>query len=73
MEGELVQDLSPDWSRVIASHHDFSGVPSDLQQIYERLAKTPAHVLKISVQAHDIVDCIPIFQLIDRARREGGK
>ena len=56
---------------MIASHHDFSGVPSDLQQIYERLAKTPAHVLKISVQAHDIVDCIPIFQLIDRARREG--
>ena len=71
VEGDLVQDLSPDWSRVIASHHDFSGVPSDLQQIYERLAKTPAHVLKIAVQAHDVVDCIPVFQLLDRARREG--
>jgi 3-dehydroquinate dehydratase/shikimate dehydrogenase len=71
VEAELVQDLSPDWSRVIASHHDFSGVPSDLQQIYERLAKTSAHVLKIAVQAHDIVDCIPVFQLLDRARREG--
>lgn len=70
VEGELVQDLSPDWSRVIASHHDFSGVPSDLQQIYEGLAKTPAHVFKIAVQAHDIVDCIPVFQLLDRARRE---
>ena len=73
VEGDLVQHLSPDWSRVIASHHDFSGVPSDLQQIYERLAKTPAHVLKISVQAYDIVDCLPIFQLLDRARREGRK
>ena len=71
VEGDLVRDLSPDWSRVIASHHDFSGVPSDLQQIYERLAQTPAHVLKIAVQAHDIVDCIPIFQLLERARREG--
>lgn len=71
VEGDLVQDLSPDWSRVIASHHDFTGVPSDLQQIYERLAQTPAHVLKIAVQAHDVVDCIPIFQLLDRARREG--
>jgi 3-dehydroquinate dehydratase/shikimate dehydrogenase len=71
VEGELVHDLSPDWSHVIASHHDFSGVPSDLQQIYERLAKTPAHVLKIAVQAHDIVDCLPIFQLLDRTRREG--
>jgi 3-dehydroquinate dehydratase / shikimate dehydrogenase len=71
VEGELVQDLSPDWSHVIASHHDFSGVPIDLQQVYERLAKTPAHVLKIAVQAHDIVDCLPVFQLLDRTRREG--
>ena len=71
VEGDLVQDLSPDWSRVIASHHDFSGVPTDLQQIYEGLAKTPAHVLKIAIQAQDIVDCIPVFQLLDRAHREG--
>ena len=68
VEGDL--DLSPDWSRVIVSHHDFSRVPSDLQQIYERLASTPAHVVKIAVQAHDLVDCIPVFQLLDRARRE---
>jgi 3-dehydroquinate dehydratase / shikimate dehydrogenase len=69
VEGDL--ELSPDWSRVIVSHHDFSRVPSDLQQIYERLAQTPARVVKIAVQAHDVVDCIPVFQLIDRARREG--
>ena len=71
VEGELAQDLSPDWSRVIASHHDFSDVPSDLQQIYEGLAKTSANVLKVAVQAHDITDCIPVFQLLERARREG--
>ena len=71
VEGDRVQDLSPDWSRVIASHHDFSGVPSDLQRIYERLANTPAHVLKIAVHANDIVDCLPVFQLLDRARHEG--
>jgi len=64
-------DLSPDCSRVIVSHHDFSGVPNDLQQIYERLADTPARVVKIAVQANDVVDCLPVFQLIDRARREG--
>ena len=71
VEGDLAHDLSTDWSRVIVSHHDFSGVPSDLRQIYERLAATPAHVLKIAIQAHDTLDCIPVFQLIDRARREG--
>jgi len=59
-----------DWSRIIASHHDFDGVPADLEQIYERLAATPARILKLAVRANDVVDCIPIFRLLDRARNE---
>ena len=70
VEGDLARDLSPTWARTIVSHHDFAGVPDDLNQIYERLAQTPARVLKIAVQANDIVDCILLFQLLDRARRE---
>lgn len=71
IEGDLVHDLAPDWSRVIVSHHDFSGVPKDLEQIYERLSHTPAAVIKIAVQANDILDCLSVFQLLDRARSEG--
>jgi 3-dehydroquinate dehydratase/shikimate dehydrogenase len=71
IEGDLVHDLSLDWSRIIVSHHDFAGVPSDLEQIYERLATTPAAVVKIAVQANDIVDCLPVFHLLERARNEG--
>ena len=71
LESDIANELSPDWSRTIVSHHDFSGVPIDLDRIYERLACTPARVLKIAVQANEIVDCIPIFKLIDRARRDG--
>lgn len=71
VEGDLIGDLSLDWSRIIVSHHDFSGVPNDLEQIYERLAATPAAVVKIAVQATDITDCLPIFHLLDRARDEG--
>ena len=71
VEGDLVHELSPDWSRVIVSHHDFNGVPDDLNDIYKRLAATPAQVIKIAVQAEDIVDCIPVFKLLDRARHEG--
>ena len=71
VEVDVAHDLSPDWSRIIISHHDFSGVPSDLEKIYERLAQTPARVIKIAVQANEIVDCIPVFDLIDRARSEG--
>ena len=70
---DIESDITPetDWSRIIISHHDFSGVPKDLTQIYEQLAATPAAVVKIAVQANDIVDCIPVFQLLDRARSEG--
>ena len=70
---DIESDLTPetDWSHIILSHHDFSGVPQDLAQIYERLAATPAVVLKIAVQANDIVDCVPVFKLLERARSEG--
>ena len=70
VEGDLAHDLSPAWARTIVSHHDFSRVPDDLDEIYERLAQTPARVLKIAVQANEIVDCIPVFRLIERAHRE---
>lgn len=71
IEGDLVPDLAPDWSHVIVSHHDFNGLPDDLHVIYQQLAGTPAHVIKIAFQAHDIVECIPAFELLDRARLKG--
>ena len=71
VEADLADHVGPEWSRTIVSHHDFNGVPNDLDKIYERLAQTPARVLKIAVQANDVVDCIPVFQLIDRARSDG--
>lgn len=59
------------WKTVICSHHDFVRVPADLEQIYERMAGTPAHILKIAVQADDVTDCLPVFHLLERARKEG--
>ncbi|HYV24054.1 MAG TPA: shikimate dehydrogenase [Pyrinomonadaceae bacterium] len=64
-------DLAIELNRVICSHHDFRGVPADLNQLYEAMAVSSAKVIKIAVQAADAVDCLPIFQLIDRARTEG--
>jgi 3-dehydroquinate dehydratase/shikimate dehydrogenase len=72
IESDLIGDNEShfDWSRVIVSHHDFDRVPEDLEQIYEKLAATPAHIVKIAVQAHDITDCIRVFNLLQRAKRE---
>jgi 3-dehydroquinate dehydratase/shikimate dehydrogenase len=79
IEYDLVQDLSSaaslqppdaDWKQVICSHHDFNGVPPALEKIYEAIAATPAGIIKIAVQANDAIDCLPIFKLLERARRE---
>jgi 3-dehydroquinate dehydratase/shikimate dehydrogenase len=73
---ELDLALSPeavntlDWHRVICSYHDFSGVPENLEQIYTEMAGTPARILKIAVRANDLTDCIPLFRLLERARKE---
>ena len=61
----------PDWGRVICSHHDLVGVPKDLERLYSDMAKTPAHILKIAVQADDVIDCIPVFRLLERAHADG--
>ena len=71
IEADLAEHVAPEWSRTIVSHHDFGGLPPDLERIYDQLAQTPARVLKIAVQANDVVDCLPVFQLFDRARSEG--
>ena len=60
-----------DWSRTICSHHDFVGIPEKLDQIYARMSRTPARVLKIAAQAEDAIDCLPVFRLLERAREEG--
>jgi 3-dehydroquinate dehydratase/shikimate dehydrogenase len=60
-----------DWGQVICSHHDFQGVPENLEQLYERMARTPARILKVAVQANDITDCLAVFDLLNRAHRDG--
>jgi 3-dehydroquinate dehydratase/shikimate dehydrogenase len=62
--------LAFDLSRVICSHHDFTRVPEDLDEIYERMAATQARIIKIAAQANDAIDCLPIFKLLERARSE---
>jgi 3-dehydroquinate dehydratase/shikimate dehydrogenase len=63
--------LPIDWRRMICSHHDFAGVPVKIDQIFERLADTPARVLKIAVWANDATDCLPVFHLLESARIKG--
>jgi len=68
--GQLEQTLPFAWSQVICSHHNFNRLPEDLDQMYKRMAATPAKVIKLAVHASDAIDCLPIFSLLERAQRE---
>jgi 3-dehydroquinate dehydratase/shikimate dehydrogenase len=59
------------WDRIICSHHDIIGLPADLEAIYHRMVSTKARILKIAVQADEITDCLPMFQLLETARSDG--
>ncbi|MDQ3712799.1 MAG: shikimate dehydrogenase [Acidobacteriota bacterium] len=65
-------EMNVTWNHrmIICSHHDFNGVPENLNEIYNRLKMTNADVLKIAVQANEIIDSIAVWKLLERAKKE---
>ena len=51
----------------IYSHHDFSGVPEDLAEIFLRLSKLGEGIVKIAGAVNDSTAAIPIWRLLDLA------
>jgi 3-dehydroquinate dehydratase/shikimate dehydrogenase len=66
----LKNDAGIAWNRVICSFHDFRNTSADFATLYQRIAATPAAVLKIAVAIDDAVDCIEIFKLIELGKSE---
>src|SRR5215510_11593977 len=72
-ELDLVESFSAErppvpWEKVICSWHDFAETPYDLIARYDRMADTPAAVVKIATKANRIGDCLRIFELIEHAK-----
>ena len=73
-ELDLVESFSGEqppipWSKIICSWHNFDETPDDLIERFERMARTPAAVVKIATQANRIGDCLRIFEIIERANQ----
>ncbi|MFZ4985263.1 MAG: shikimate dehydrogenase [Blastocatellia bacterium] len=72
-EWDLVESLRAEeppvaWEKVVCSWHDFGGMPADLIERYERMAATPAAVVKIAALANRIEESLEIFNLLKWAR-----
>ena len=68
-EIDLHLKLNFELKNKIVSTHDFSGIPDNLDIIFNLLT-TNANFLKIAAFADDISDSIPIWKLIERAKSE---
>ncbi|HVG28152.1 MAG TPA: shikimate dehydrogenase [Pyrinomonadaceae bacterium] len=60
-----------DSATLIISRHDFAGVPADFGRIYDDAMSVPRAIPKLAARAADATDCLPLFHLLERARREG--
>ncbi len=61
-------DLPIPWEKVICSWHNFDETPDDLIRRYDRMAATPAAVVKIAAMAGNINDSLRLFELLDHAQ-----
>lgn len=57
------------WSKVICSQHNFAETPANIGQIYQRIARTPAAIIKIATKANHISDCLTLFELMERSEK----
>ena len=76
LELDLVEALDPGhspipWKKVICSYHNFETTPADLAEIADRIALTPAAVVKVATMARTIDDSLRLMALLDR--KPGGK
>jgi 3-dehydroquinate dehydratase/shikimate dehydrogenase len=73
-EEDVLQD-SASWSgeNVIASYHNFTDVPADIDRIYNRLRdlspRSTGVIFKIAVQTDDISDGLPLWKLLRNAEK----
>ncbi len=69
--GDLEEDVFQASTRLknkIASFHNFSSVPDDIDNIFERLSGSK--IIKIAVKSDDITDTISVWKLLERAKTE---
>ncbi len=57
------------WDKIICSNHNFDETPVNICEIYDRIALTPAAVIKIATKVNQISDCLPLFDLMERGEK----
>ncbi len=57
------------FEKIVRSFHDFSGVPENIDEIFENLS-AESEIAKIAVQTDDAADTIAVWKLLEKAKSE---
>ena len=73
-ELDLVEHLTDkipliSWDKIICSNHNFDETPANIGEVYDRISRTPAAVIKIATKVNQISDCLPLFELMQRGEK----
>lgn len=68
-EGDIDFPLKLDPDRTIISMHDFDGRVTDLPLAFDVLSELTGKTIKIAVSVEDAADAVPVWDLLDRAKR----
>ncbi len=73
-ELDLVEHLADkippiSWDKIICSNHNFDETPANIGETYDRIARTPAAIIKIATKVNSITDCLPLFDLMNRGAK----
>lgn len=60
-----------DPERVVLSHHDFTGTPDALVDLFDRIAREPGVVVKLATATTSVADVFAHFDVLRRARSLG--
>ncbi len=66
-----LRDFCRSASRIIVSYHNFHWTPKNLESIYKKIKGTGCDIVKIATYAKSINDNLIIFDLIERAKKDG--
>ncbi|GAB4513862.1 MAG: hypothetical protein Kow0047_25550 [Anaerolineae bacterium] len=59
-----LSDIPRDETRLIVSHHDFTGMPLDFADRFRRLSETSADIVKLVGMAHHLEDLVPVIRAL---------
>lgn len=57
-------------AKIICSYHNFTKIPDDLEELYEKMRKTKAHIIKMACTANEQRDNTRLINLEERARKD---